>query len=297
MFNSSASNLVSNTPNFTVLAYEHFAADNAPEPTFDFAAPKLSTFSMAPNPKPVAHAATLSVKATDNAIVQRVEYYLGIDPGLGNGIALTLGSNNIYSTSITDNLSPGVYLIGLRAVDNSGNWSDLIQEYLVVNDATGLSVSGRRSVVPSLASGDVLPGLIASSQTDQAIFGLNVQYASSGTIANNSNFKFSYTTGSGCNSQSAVNCHSTVIQSLSVSWLSMGGANNATATFSGSASVTVDGVTTANPFTAQATDASLAGLGSDHLVLYVYPVGSNPSTATPIYRLSDNLAQGNIKVL
>lgn len=59
--------------------------------------------------------------------ITRVEYYIDIDPGYGNGtvISTATGSNLIDRTFNIDptSLSQGVHIIGVRARNANGNWS------------------------------------------------------------------------------------------------------------------------------------------------------------------------------
>jgi hypothetical protein len=187
----------------------------------------------------------------------------------------------------------------MRSKDNAGNWSSPSSDYLVVFDPNGPGITGRaHTLVPSLTSGDTLPGLVSSGQTDSATYAFTVGYNSSGLLDSHSDLKFDYITGTNCNKPTASNCHSFHLDATSFAWSVINGTNNSHGLFQGSASLSVDGTTTTNPFRVDGVDGDLLGGGSqDHFLLTVYATGANPNTAAPIYKASGNVGIGNgIKV-
>jgi hypothetical protein len=79
------------------------------------------------------------------------EYFIGADPGAGNGIALTLADTTSLATGfsqVTLSLSgrqPGTYTVGLRVRDDQGRWSNAslrrftVQPAAVVAETTALA--------------------------------------------------------------------------------------------------------------------------------------------------------------
>ncbi len=196
--------------------------------------------------------------------------------------------------------SVGVYNVGLRAKDVAGNWSPVTSTMLVIYDpTTTLRITGKnkKDLVPSLAGGDILPGLVSGSQSDAADFGFTVQYKN-GVIDSKNDFIFNYLTGTNCGKPNAQNCHSLTLNATSFAWLVLDQTNNSRGSFQGTATVTVDGVTTSNPFTVEGIDGDrLSPSTNDHLLVRVFAPGADPSTATPIYQASGYIAKGNsIKV-
>jgi hypothetical protein len=173
----------------------------------DTTAPTLGTPVWSNNPKATSGTTTLTIPtADDNSGVARAEYFIGdTDPGQGNGATIALSNvgdenrtANLTTTFETD-FPTGVYKISVRAQDAAGNWSAPVSDYLVVYDPAGPKFTGKHTIVPSLANGDVLPGLIAADQTGKAKFGFSVQYNNQGQIKANSDFQFSYSTDTKCN--------------------------------------------------------------------------------------------------
>ncbi|MBQ4392595.1 MAG: dockerin type I repeat-containing protein [Prevotella sp.] len=71
--------------------------------------------------------------------IDRVEYFIDIDPGLGQAEPVTLPDDEYKAQLdldlqiVTDTLSPGVHVMGVRACDRLGQWTDvLIREFEVV---------------------------------------------------------------------------------------------------------------------------------------------------------------------
>jgi streptogramin lyase len=264
----------------------------------DRTAPSAGTPTWSANPMQVGTSTTLTVPVSDAVSgVSGGEYYLGTDPGVGNATAMAYDSTaGTLTASVGATLSPGVYSVGYRAEDAAGNWSSAATTMLVVYDTnTTLSMTGKnkKDLVPSLANGDILPGLISSAQTDAADYGFTVQYKNGGLDPHN-DFMFTYTTGTNCKKASAQNCHSFSLNTTGFDWLVVNGTNNSQGEFQGTATVTVDGVTTTNPFTVSGIDGSRLPQPTDNsLVVRVYAPGANPATATPIYQASGSMSSNN----
>ena len=62
----------------------------------------------------------------------KAEYYIGADPGEGNGVALELEGEEVLSVGLKkasvalSELEPGVYDVGMRVKDANGEWSNAI---------------------------------------------------------------------------------------------------------------------------------------------------------------------------
>ncbi len=71
------------------------------------------------------HAATIS-----RAAVAEMEYFLGDDPGEGNGNILSISSpadttaSDLPRLTLSNNLAPGTHRIGIRVKDAAGRWSN-----------------------------------------------------------------------------------------------------------------------------------------------------------------------------
>ncbi len=120
-----------------------------------------------------------------------------------------------------------------------------------------------------------MPGLTSAS-TDSADYGFTVQYKN-GVLDSHNDFKFTY----------AASGQSFSFDATGFDWTAIGGTNNSQGWFQGTATVTVDGVTTTNPFYVAATDGDrLTPAADDFLTLKVYAPGADPSTTSPIYQAS-----------
>ncbi|HLZ14422.1 MAG TPA: hypothetical protein VKQ34_00345 [Candidatus Saccharimonadales bacterium] len=270
-------------------------------PASDSTPPSLGAFSWSANPKSTFQTSTLTVPASDDSSgVAGGEYFIGdTDPGPGNGAPMQWDGANLSTTFGTD-FPTGVYKISVRAKDNAGNWSDPLSDYLVVYNPTGPRMTGKKSVVPSLANGDVLPGLTTNGQTDAATFGFSVRYDSQGNISSNSDLQFAYNTGTNCkNVKKAQNCHSLSLNASSIAWLITQGTNNSTGIFQGTATLTVDGVNSQVLFRVTGRDGTrLDGVSPDQFGIGIFMPGANPNTDTPLYVVhTTDVTRGNIRII
>ncbi len=264
------------------------------EVKLDKTAPELGVPAWSSNPKATNGTTTLTISASDGLSgISEGEYFIGTDPGEGNGATLTAAGGN-YTTAFGVNFVPGVYDIGLRVKDVAGNWSAATKTMLVVFDPAGAGITGKnkKDLIPSLANGDVLPGLTSQGQNSAVDYGFTVEYQNGGLDPRN-DFQLAYSTGSRCNSPNADNCHSFSLNATSFGWLVVDQTNDSRGRFQGVASLTVDGVTTANSFTVMATDGDrLTPTNDDNLIVQVFAPGANPGTAQPIYKVSGVVTQG-----
>jgi hypothetical protein len=262
--------------------------------------PAIGTPTWSVNPVPVGTSTTLTVPAnsTTSAIADG-EYFVGTDPGAGAGTPMAYDGAEL-TASLGASLGVGVYNIGIRAQDAAGTWSPVASTMLVVYDtATSLSLTGRnkKNLFPSLAAGDIMPGLVSATQTNAADYGMTVQYKK-GSLDPSNDFHFAYITGTSCGTAKASNCHSFSLDATSFSWLVVNGTNNSNGEFQGVATVTVDGTTATEPFTVSVTDGdNLTPSASDYLILKVYPPSANLSTDSPLYQASGSMAKGNSIVI
>jgi hypothetical protein len=101
----------------------------------------------------------LTASVSDASPVSRVEYFVGTDPGVGAATTAPLVAGAI-SVIFGANLPVGTYTVGVRALDNQGNWSPTSTTTLTVAQI-GLSVStntnrtGAVDLAGSTVSGDV----------------------------------------------------------------------------------------------------------------------------------------------
>jgi hypothetical protein len=263
----------------------------------DTTPPVLGMPSWTNNPMTTTQTTTVTVPVSDTQSgVAGGEYYLGTtDPGQGNGNQMTLSGGNLSASF--SGLAAGIYTINFRAEDNAGNWSPVTTDYLVVYSASQSSADGHSNKILPVYGTDVLAGLIQANQTDAARFAFTAKYLN-GVLSNSSTVHFDYSTGAHCsNPNKPTNCHSTTLDATSIAWMVVSGTNNAQATIQGTATLTIDGTTTTNPFRVIATDGSLLTPASvDQFELEIYAPGADPNSAQPIYFLNEPLGNGNVVV-
>lgn len=98
----------------------------------------------------------------DNAMAQQIvkaEYYIGNDPGAGNGnnISLTSGDPVAFTRSFISNQPPGVYALSIRTKSNVGLWSDAHTEYYYVSPASAFAIANQITEAEYFVDAD--PGL------------------------------------------------------------------------------------------------------------------------------------------
>lgn len=268
---------------------------------YDTESPIVGAFVWTSNPKAVQLTSTLVLTASDSiAGIAGGEYFIGDnDPGEGNGATMNWDGTNLGATFGTD-FPTGVYKISVRAQDNAGNWSAPVSDYLVVYNPDGPRFTGKRSIIPSLANGDLLTGLIANGQTDKVKFGFSVKYNNQGQISANSDLQFSYETGTRCNNPArAENCHSMSLNAANIAWMTTQGTNSAEGVFQGTATMTLDGVQSQVTFRVTGLDGErLDGVTLDRFQIQIFNEGVNPNTGSPVYLVnSADILRGNIKVI
>lgn len=106
----------------------------------DKVVPTVSGASATPNPTGGAASVTLTANATDGeTTIAAAEWFIGTDPGLGNGTpmaatdsAFDSASEGLTATVNTNALAAGNHNLSLRARDVAGNWSAVTTVVLVV---------------------------------------------------------------------------------------------------------------------------------------------------------------------
>ncbi len=99
--------------------------------------PTVSAPSLSSGTITAGNSTTLTASTTDALSgVTAGEYYIGNDPGQGNGTAMTYNANTgTLTASLGSSLNPGTYTINVRAEDAAGNWSSPQSVTLTVNAA------------------------------------------------------------------------------------------------------------------------------------------------------------------
>ena len=98
----------------------------------DQTAPTLGPLTWSVNPVVTGASTGLTVGATDGLSgVDASEYFLGADPGAGNGTPMAFAHGNLSAT-LGSAPAPGTYSVGVRGRDFAGNWSTVQTGQLVV---------------------------------------------------------------------------------------------------------------------------------------------------------------------
>ncbi len=272
----------------------------------DKTAPALGMFNWGnTNPKPLTASAALTVPATDaTSGISRAEYFVGAtDPGEGNGTVMTLANQQtsangaVVSADLTasfgTNLATGSYDIHVRTQDKAGNWSTVGTGTLVVFDAAGpTDFTASKQAVPVYGA-DILPGLLNANQNDKADLSFDALFTPAGTVDAASYLALDYSTGNGCDPvkhpakcDSIMTFNATTISPNAITLLTLSGANSSLGSFQGTGTLTINGVTTTNPFRIAGKDGSrTTPATNDDVTLYIFAPGSTMASGTELYRL------------
>jgi FtsP/CotA-like multicopper oxidase with cupredoxin domain len=123
--------------------------------TVDRTGPAVGALTLTPNPTNGAATVTLTgtVDLNDPSGVDRVEYFVGKDPGVGQGTAISPASDGTFMVVV--DLTPydeGDYTVTVRAIDNLGNRASAASQLHLV-PALWFSTSGNTNP-PGLTNGD-----------------------------------------------------------------------------------------------------------------------------------------------
>lgn len=107
--------------------------------TIDRTPPAVSGVAVTPNPTNSAPTVTLTGNATDALTgISAAEWFVGADPGAGNGSAMTLTANgggmDLAASINVSTWLTGDYVLSVRARDAAGNWSNPVSVTLTVDD-------------------------------------------------------------------------------------------------------------------------------------------------------------------
>jgi len=107
----------------------------------DKTGPTLSGISAAPNPTEGAASVTLSATASETVV--QAEWFMGTDPGVGNGTPMNASGTSVTAVIDVTALDAGNYTLYLRAKDAAGNWSTVgSTSFLVSVPAIDFSTTG-----------------------------------------------------------------------------------------------------------------------------------------------------------
>ena len=242
--------------NFKVVTVNLYGVESEPSHAqiqTDDDAPTIGDIQWSSNPSQAGKTITLTVPISDATDVNQVGYYSNSYSGIADY------AGGVATINLTDQQT-GVNDITIRATDVLGNSTDSSPSEYGVYDPAGSKVAGSGAITPSIDSGDVMPGLIASGQTNQLHFGILGAYNAKNKIT----------------AKSKLGGSTDIVQ--------------------GTGTLTIDGAATQVIFRLYATDASQWS-GTDTLGLSLYAQGANPATSTPIYQINNtSLNTGDIIV-
>jgi YVTN family beta-propeller protein len=244
-------------------------------------APTVGMPSFSVNPKSVSESSLLSAIPTDDSSgtgIRGGEYFIGADPGQGNGTPMLLTGSTLTAT-IGTSLPRDVYTVGVRAQDRGCNWSPVSNAFLVVYDPNDGFANGAGSIVPGSSTsdaGDLLPGL---DNTSKAQFAFVVKYTNGASTVPGGSLEFHYRAGD------------FQLRSAGMDWLVV--TNQNWAKFQGQA--TIQGASGTYPFRVDARDGDLTGQ-ADRFVIRIYAPAADPNTSEPIYKASGDVLQGHVQI-
>ncbi len=120
--------------------------------------PVVSAVSATPNPTAGTGSVSLTAQATDAATaVTRAEWFMGADPGVGGGTAMTVtGAGPWTASALIDvrGVSEGARAVTVRVWDAAGNWSLNASTTLQVQAALSFSTFGNTNPPGVLGTAD-----------------------------------------------------------------------------------------------------------------------------------------------
>jgi WD40 repeat protein len=100
----------------------------------DFTIPSVGDPSFSPEKKTLTGSVTISADAADTPSgVAGGEFFIGDDPGQGNGTPMTF-ADGVISGTLSQSLDQGYFQIGVRSQDKAGHWSEVHTATLTVYD-------------------------------------------------------------------------------------------------------------------------------------------------------------------
>ncbi len=243
----------------------------------DLTAPSIGIPQVSGSPFALGGQASFSAEAADGLSgLAGGEYFIGDDPGEGQGTAAALSGTSL--TGSISGLPTGVHTLSVRSQDRAGNWSPVQQALVVVYDPSAGFATGGGWIVPGGPGsdpGDLLPGLDGSSKAN---FGFSVKYQNGQQTVPGGNLNFHYNAGD------------FRLKSASMDWLVV--TNTQWARFQGLAEI--DGMAGLHPFRVDARDG--ANGQPDRFVIRIWAPGDDPDQQGLIYKASGDVEAGQIKI-
>lgn len=117
---------------------------------YDETNPTIDSATLAEDTVDFGNHTTISTVAADSLSgLAAGEYYVGTDPGEGNGVHLGISEEGVVNGDIGAELPGGTHTVYVRVRDKAGNWSGTTSTTITVHDATPPSVSHMLSAEPN----------------------------------------------------------------------------------------------------------------------------------------------------
>lgn len=111
--------------------------------SLDRTTPTVEAPEFSSNPSAIITDVTIRTAVADALSgVNGAEWFVGDDPGLGNGTAMAVADGAATATVLGGSLSSGVHEVSVRSLDAAGNWSPTSSSLLVMYDPDGGFVTG-----------------------------------------------------------------------------------------------------------------------------------------------------------
>jgi virginiamycin B lyase len=145
--------------------------------------PNVNNVALADNPLAMDKITTLSAKISDNLSgVNKVEYFVGSDPGQGNGTPMVYASASGTAMAALGPLAmPGTYTVYVRSQDVAGNWSNPESLTFTVYPAAA-SLSLMPNTGNGVVGGTASFTATATDTSNQPVSGITVRYTVSGSV-------------------------------------------------------------------------------------------------------------------
>lgn len=267
----------------------------------DTTTPVVSSAFFSTDPKSVSQPAdTLTTQLSDPVVnsassgIETAQYY---DPVQQAWLPMMLNGTTATATITTSATAypSGMYAFKVRTTDNADNVSQPVTVYLDIYNPSRGYAAGHGTITPSGSTsnhGDTLPA--ETGNNVRADFNFTVKYATATDTTPSGSSIFTW--GSNCNSPHS-NCFSMTTDfsgAVVPSWFIVD-TTTGTATFQGSATLSQGATNLGSGYPVRITTTSgpISGTTSNYL-LQIYPAGSNPDTATPLYQASGDLMGGQV---
>jgi hypothetical protein len=125
----------------TVYAADPFGNEGSASAGFevrpvDHDRPRVTSLTMNPSTIVLGQSSTAYAQLIDDTTrITRAELFLDSDPGVGAGRTVAIGVSGLtasISEPVGPGLAPGTHVVGVRAMDLAGNWSETVTANLVV---------------------------------------------------------------------------------------------------------------------------------------------------------------------